>query len=217
MLYNHFMKKIKIKICGQRNLAIIDNSLNLGIDYQGLIFYKKSPRNVDIETLSGISKSFNKYSEKFFGVFVNPSLDEISKKLEIFNFGSIQLHGSENQNLIDQIKAKFNKPIIKSITPEDFKNKTINNISYYLIESGPLSDQMPGGNNQTWNWSNFKNLNNNPFILSGGLNSSNIKNAINLTGANFVDINSGVEIEKGEKSITLIEEIVSLIHSKENG
>ena len=86
-----------------------------------------------------------------------------------------------------------------------------------MIESGPLSDQMPGGNNQTWNWSNFKNLNNNPFILSGGLNSSNIKNAINLTGANFVDINSGVEIEKGEKSITLIEEIVSLIHSKKNG
>jgi phosphoribosylanthranilate isomerase len=35
-----------------------------------------------------------------------------------------------------------------------------------------------------------------PFILSGGLNESNIQEAINLTGADFVDINSGVEEKK---------------------
>ena len=51
-----------------------------------------------------------------------------------------------------------------------------------------------------------------PFILSGGLNSSNIKDAIRLTGANFIDINSGVEVEPGEKTLTLIEEFISLIH-----
>ena len=51
-----------------------------------------------------------------------------------------------------------------------------------------------------------------PFILSGGLNSSNIREAIDLTGADFVDINSGVEVEPGEKTISLLEEIISLIH-----
>lgn len=71
---------------------------------------------------------------------------------------------------------------------------------------------MPGGNNNTWDWSNFSNVKKLPFILSGGLNSSNIKEAIHLTGADFIDINSGVEIEPGEKTITLIEEIISLIH-----
>ena len=70
---------------------------------------------------------------------------------------------------------------------------------------------MPGGNNSTWNWSNFNNANNLPFILSGGLNSSNIKESIDLTGADFIDINSGVEVEPGEKTISLIEEIISLI------
>ena len=67
------------------------------------------------------------------------------------------------------------------------------------------------GNNSTWNWSNFHNANNLPFILSGGLNSSNIKESISLTGADFIDINSGVEVESGEKTISLIEEIISLI------
>ncbi len=71
---------------------------------------------------------------------------------------------------------------------------------------------MPGGNNLAWDWTKFHNTNKIPFVLSGGLNSSNIKEAIDLTGADFVDINSGVEVEPGEKTISLLEEIISLIH-----
>ena len=56
-----------------------------------------------------------------------------------------------------------------------------------MIEAKPNINQMPGGNNKTWEWSDFKILKKLPYILSGGLNINNIKKAISLTGADFVD------------------------------
>ena len=86
------------------------------------------------------------------------------------------------------------------------------NIDQFLIEAKPNINQMPGGNNKTWEWSDFKNTKKLPYILSGGLNITNIKKAISLTGADFVDINSGVEEQPGEKSLTLIDGIISSIY-----
>ena len=204
---------IKIKICGQNNPAIINHCLDLIISYQGLIFYEKSPRFIDIETLVLVNQYFKSHKDKFVGVFVNPSIDEIKNKLEVFDFDTIQLHGDEDQNFISEVKSNFKKKIYKSISPEDFKTTELVDVDQFLIEAKPSSNQMPGGNNTTWDWSDFKNIKKLPYILSGGLNVTNIKKAISLTGADFVDINSGVEEQPGEKSLTLIDGIISSIYN----
>ena len=205
------MKKIKIKICGQNNPAIIEHCLNLGVNQQGLIFYNKSPRNLDIDTLKIISYYFRDFQNMFVGVFVDPSLDQIEEKLNIYNFQTIQLHGNEDQNLINQIKSRFQKKIYKTISPESFRDTKLKNIDRFLIEGKPNTGDQPGGNNKTWNWSEFDNPHKHPFVLSGGLNQQNIHEAISLTGADFVDINSGVEEKKGEKSLSLIDSLISSI------
>ena len=205
--------KIKIKICGQNNPAIINHCLDLNISYQGLIFYEKSPRFMDMDTLALVNRYFKSHKDKFVGVFVNPSIDEIKNKLEVFDFDTIQLHGNEDQNFINDVKSNFNKKIYKSISPEEFKTTELIDVDQFLIEAKPSSNQMPGGNNKTWDWSDFKNIKKLPYILSGGLNVTNIKKAISLTGADFVDINSGVEEQPGEKSLTLIDGIISSIYN----
>jgi len=202
------MKNIQIKICGQTNPAIINHCLNLGIEKQGLIFYEHSPRFVDNNTLGIINNYFKNFKHQFVGVFVNPSINEIESKLKQFDFDTIQLHGNEDQDLINTIKKKFNKPIYKSITPEKFIKEYFQNVDFFLIEGKPSKEEMPGGNNKTWDWSSFNNPNNLPFMISGGLNITNIKKAIDLTGASFVDINSGVEDKPGIKNISLIEDLV---------
>ena len=207
------MKNIKIKICGQTNPAIIEHCLNMGVDQQGLIFYEKSPRFIDIETLALVNQYFKTHKDKFVGVFVNPSIDEIKNKLEVFDLDTIQLHGNEDQNFISEVKSNFKKKIFKSISPEAFKTTELIDVDQFLIEAKPSSNQMPGGNNKTWDWSDFKNIKKLPYILSGGLNVTNIKKAISLTGADFVDINSGVEEQPGEKSLTLIDGIISSIYN----
>ena len=207
------VNNIKIKICGQNNPAIINHCLDLNISYQGLIFYEKSPRFIDVDTLSLINQYFKLHKDKFVGVFVNPSIDEIKNKLEVFDFDTIQLHGNEDQKFISEVKCNFKKNIYKSISPEDFKTTELIDVDQFLIEAKPSSNQMPGGNNKTWDWSDFRNVRDLPYILSGGLNVTNIKKAINLTGADFVDINSGVEEQPGEKSLTLIDGIISSIYN----
>ena len=204
---------IKIKICGQNNPAIINHCLDLNISYQGLIFYEKSPRFIDTDTLALVNQYFRSHKNRFVGVFVNPKINEIKDKLSIFDFDIIQLHGDENQDLINEVKKNFKKKIYKSISPEDFEITNLVNVDKFLIEAKPTINQMPGGNNNTWEWSDFKNTKNLPYILSGGLNVTNIKKAISLTGADFVDINSGVEEKPGEKSLTLIDSIISSIYN----
>ena len=208
------MKKIKIKICGQTNPAIIEHCLNIGVDQQGLIFYEKSPRNLEYGTLQIINQYFQSYKNKFVGVFVNPTLKEIEEKLNVFDFNTIQLHGSENQSTINEIYHHFKKDIYKSISPMNFQNTTLKNVVKFLIEGDPSKNDQPGGNNKTWNWNDFKNSQDLPFILSGGLNQDNLSQAINLTGANFVDINSGVEKIQGEKDLSLIDSLISSLKNE---
>jgi|TARA_B100001142_G_C14345077_1_gene659600 phosphoribosylanthranilate isomerase len=208
------MKKIKIKICGQTNPAIIEHCLNIGVDQQGLIFYEKSPRNLEYGTLQIINQYFQSYKNKFVGVFVNPTLKEIEEKLNVFDFNTIQLHGSENQSTINEIYHHFKKDIYKSISPINFQNTTLKNVVKFLIEGDPSKNDQPGGNNKTWNWNDFKNSQDLPFILSGGLNQDNLSQAINLTGANFVDINSGVEKIQGEKDLSLIDSLISSLKNE---
>ena len=208
------MKKIKIKICGQTNPAIIEHCLNIGVDQQGLIFYEKSPRNLDYGTLQIINQYFQSYKNKFVGVFVNPTLKEIEEKLNVFDFNTIQLHGSENQSTINEIYHHFKKDIYKSISPMNFQNTTLKNVVKFLIEGEPSKNDQPGGNNKTWDWNDFKNSQDLPFILSGGLNQDNLSQAINLTGANFVDINSGVEKIQGEKDLSLIDSLISSLKNE---
>ena len=208
------MKKIKIKICGQTNPAIIEHCLNIGVDQQGLIFYEKSPRNLDYGTLQIINQYFQSYKNKFVGVFVNPTLKEIEEKLNVFDFNTIQLHGSENQSTINEIYHHFKKDIYKSISPINFQNTTLKNVVKFLIEGEPSKNDQPGGNNKTWDWNDFKNSQDLPFILSGGLNQDNLSQAINLTGANFVDINSGVEKIQGEKDLSLIDSLISSLKNE---
>ena len=124
---------IKIKICGQNNPAIINHCLDLNISYQGLIFYEKSPRFIDTETLALVNQYFKTHKDKFVCVFVNPSIDEIKNKLEIFDFDIIQLHGDEDQNFISEVKSNFKKKIYKSISPEDFKTTGLIDVDQFLI------------------------------------------------------------------------------------
>ena len=208
-------KNMKIKICGQNNPRIIEHCLNLPIDYQGLIFYEKSPRNISVDTLKIIKQYYSQFNNKFVGVFVNPTLHEIEEKLNIFDFHTIQLHGSEDQKFINEVKSKFQKQIFKTLSPEALIENNFSNVDYFLIEGKPEKNEQPGGNNKTWNWPEFSNPKKLPFILSGGLNESNVLNAINLTGADFVDINSGVEEKKGEKNLSLIDRLVSSLKLNE--
>ena len=71
--------------------------------------------------------------------------------------------------------------------------------------------ELKGGTGDSFDWSQFPKLDI-PLILAGGLNPTNIEDAIKTTGAYAVDVSGGVESAKGIKDQQLIENFMQGVH-----
>ena len=206
------MSNSKIKICGIRNIDTLKCCIENNIDFYGLIFYEKSPRNISHnQALKLIEYGKNKNISSV-GVFVDKKIEELIDLLKYLNFDYIQLHGKENDEYIKNIK-KFNKlKIIKVIsvrTIEDVnKINEYPNSDFFLFDYKANKNELPGGNAKTFNWNLLRNMEvEKPWFLSGGINISNINNIKNHVIPYGIDISSGVEDNPGIKNN---EKIVSL-------
>ena len=69
----------------------------------------------------------------------------------------------------------------------------------------PKNSELPGGNGVSFDWTLLEALDPSvDYMLSGGLNASNVSDAIANTRPSGLDISSGVESEPGVKNINLI-------------
>ena len=117
------MSNIKIKICGIKNTAILDCCNDHNVDYCGLIFYKKSPRNIDIKKAKKIINSQKKTIP--VGVFVNHDLNDLKELIKITNLKYLQLHGNESNDYISKLKDKNKLTVIKAIGIQDEKDLSL--------------------------------------------------------------------------------------------
>ena len=209
--------KISIKICGISSIEILRKLENLNIDYLGFIFYQKSKRYIDAKKAEEIAKSLNS-KIKIIGVFVNPSDKYIENILNRVPLSGIQLHGKETPNRIEEIKKQTNLLTIKAIPIKSKEDMIIahdyENICDMLLFDGKTQNSKlpPGGNAIKFDW---ELLNSEswkcPWFLSGGLNVNNIKEAIKMSNAKYIDVSSGVESKPGIKNSDLLEKFVSKI------
>tara|TARA_A100001011_G_scaffold214013_1_gene222064 strand:- start:713 stop:1348 length:636 start_codon:yes stop_codon:yes gene_type:complete len=205
---------IATKICGITNNSDAKLAISMGASAIGFIFYKNSPRYVNIKTAKMISSKNPK--GRFIGVFVNEDIDYIKRVIDEVGLDGIQLHGDES-NVFCQ---SFNVPVIKAITIKPNLNKSVfdkYDVSALLFDT--YDKNLPGGTGKTFDWS-MLNLDHIklPIILSGGLNDQNIIEGIKTVNPSALDINSGVELKPGKKSKTKMKIVFSkLISSKNKG
>ena len=190
----------------------MDVAINNNIDYIGLVFYNKSPRNLSFSSAKILTRNRSEIS-KIVALTVNASdnfLLEIKKNIKP---DFIQLHGEEGPNRCINIREKFNIPIIKGIGIENDMNiryliKPYEEICDILILDAP-SKELPGGNGKKFDWEILKNhKSKKKWMLAGGLNINNISEAIDLTRPPAIDISSGLEKDKGIKDPQLIRDFV---------
>ena len=212
--------KISIKICGISSTETLRKLENLNIAYIGFIFYERSKRYIDVRKAEEIFKSINS-KIKTIGVFVDPSDNYIANILNRVPLSGIQLHGQETPNRIEEIKKQTNILTIKAIPIESKKDIMIahdyENICDMLLFDGKTQNSKlpPGGNAIKFDWKLLNSENwRCPWFLSGGLNVNNVKEAIEMSNAKYVDVSSGVENESGIKDSVLIEKFVSKIDEK---
>ena len=205
--------KIEIKICGISDHNIMSKISNLNVDYVGLVFFEKSPRNISIDKAKLIVKYIGN-STKIVALTVNPSDKFVRKIVNNLSPDYLQLHGEETPYRCFEIKKKFKTKIIKAISAKSSKNLNFQINKYKFITDKIIidspKDNLPGGNGKTFNWKFLnkgkKNIN---WLLAGGINLSNVSKAIKITKTKGLDISSGVEISKGVKSPRLIRSFVN--------
>jgi phosphoribosylanthranilate isomerase len=205
------LRKSKIKICGIKEIITLDCCIENNIDFFGLVFFKRSPRNIKVDKALELINYSKKKEISAVGVFVNEPIISINKTIKKLKLQYIQLHGDEDNDYICSIKKK-NTKIIKNIAINS-KEDLLNTNKYpdadiFLFDYKPSKNELPGGNAKSFNWKILENIKiNKPWFLSGGIDIKNIKEIKEYVIPYGIDISSGVEVELGIKSN---EKIISL-------
>ena len=201
-----------IKICGIQDEKTLFCCEKNRVNFFGLVFFSKSPRNISIEKAQKLLKISEDLNINGVGVFVNNNIDEIKKIIQITNLKFVQLHGKEDDLFIKNLK-KNNVKIIKSIPISNLndlnKIEYYKNADYFLFDYKPTKGELPGGNAKTFDWNLVKNIKiNKPWFLSGGINAENIKQIIKDINPLGIDLSSGVEKELGIKDNHIINNFI---------
>ncbi len=203
---------VKIKICGVTSRDALDAAIMAEASYVGFVFYEPSPRNISAQLAKPLSAALPANGPKSVGLFVDPSDDDLSRVVAQVSLDLIQLHGKEAPSRISEIRRKFQKPVITAIgisSGDDLGQLSdFTEVSDYLLldSRARWSSELPGGRGETFDWKILENIKFSvPWMLSGGLTHENVAEAINITGAEMVDVSSGVEIMLGVKDPALIQ------------
>ncbi len=201
---------IQTKICGLSTPESVDAAVAGGVSHIGLMFFAKSPRNVTIEQAAALAARLPGHVSAV-GVFVDPDaafLDEVRKQVPL---KAIQLHGDERPAFTAQMGLRHGIEIWKVIpvkTAEDVKlaGKYRGSAQRILYDAKtPKGAALPGGMGLRFDWNLLQGLQHPlPWMLAGGLHAGNIGEAVRISGADFVDVSSGVESAPGIKDVDKI-------------
>jgi len=205
-----------IKICGIQNKDTLLCCEKNNVNFFGMIFYSKSPRNITIENANKLNKISKKLNINGVGVFVNEAIDDLNSFIKETNLTNIQLHGYEDNEYIRQLKKNKIRVIKKISIQSEHDLNTINmypDADYYLFDYKPNKNELPGGNAKSFDWEIISYLNTSkPWFLSGGVNLKNIDHLTKNIKPFGVDLSSGVEKELGIKDNDIINNLMNKIN-----
>ena len=210
---------VEVKICGLDRPETVDGAVNAGAEMLGFVFYPPSPRNL---TASAASRLTNRVpaSVKRVGLFVDPTDEMITTVLNQNVLDLIQLHGNESPERVTEIKGFTSLEVIKVLKISDFYD--LRYVSIYqgvadwlmfdALAPKDMKGALPGGNALSFDWNILARANiPTPWILAGGLNLENVKEAMSTSGAKVVDVSSGVEKLPGVKCVEKIKSFVRVV------
>jgi len=209
---------IRLKVCGLTSLVDADAADAVGADYLGFIFYPKSPRGITLTQYQAMKDRLP--PRKRVAVLVEPALAELAT-LGQQDFDRFQIHFSADTPTY--VIASWAETIGLSrlwLAPklppgQEVKPEWLPLADTFLLDT--FHADKFGGTGETGDWDKFKRHQathgTKTWILSGGLNPTNIAAAVAATGAKFIDVNSGVEQAPGIKSPDKLKAFVLALHN----
>ena len=204
---------MKVKICGLNPVRDVQIAIDLKVNFLGFVFYEKSPRNVNLREIKEL-KNYKKKDSSFVAVTVNSS-NEFIENFIIKNFDYIQLHGSETNGRIQELKSMGLK-IIKAIKirkESDIENyKKYNDADIILFDTPGMEKSIEFPKNLI-----SKLPKGDRYALAGSISQDNIENIAKL-GVKFYDLSSSLESDNqiGYKDHQKIKKFIEKVNELKN-
>ncbi len=204
---------VKIKVCGITREEDAKAAINLGADFVGLNLYPHSPRVIASDIISDLFVEIPRGKRVYVNVL--PSAAELKKMLDLgFDYFQINFDlGIPISNLAtwSDVVGVEKLWLAPRIPPgELFPRTVLEYADTFILDSYAKSKY--GGTGKTSNWKMFYELqtlySHKKWILSGGLNAENVRDAIAVTEAQYIDVNSGVEFSPGVKDVVKLEAFI---------
>ena len=217
----------KVKMCGISKVETIPAIVDAKPDYMGLVF-APSKRQVTVDQAKilveelhrGYAKKYGSDTEhdkndtiKTVGVFVNETVDNLVTIANEANLDAVQLHGDEDEAFIQSLKERTNVEVWKAVQIRSAADveKWIDSSADMLLFDAYHKDER-GGTGEVFDWSSLDAFER-PFMLAGGIDSTNVARAIRTVRPYGIDISSGIETNgvKDDEKITAFTKIVNSI------
>lgn len=217
----------KVKLCGISKVETIPAVLEARPDYMGLVF-APSKRQVTVDLAKilveelhrGYAKKYGSDTEhdkndtiKTVGVFVNETVDNLVTIANETNLDAVQLHGDEDEAFIQSLKERTNVEVWKAVQIRSAADveEWIDSSADMLLFDAYHKDER-GGTGEVFDWSSLDAFER-PFMLAGGIDSTNVARAIRTVRPYGIDISSGIETNgvKDDEKITAFTKIVKSI------
>jgi phosphoribosylanthranilate isomerase len=197
------------KICGLTTPATLDAALSGGASHVGFVFFAPSPRNLAPDRAAGLANQVPPRVAKV-GVFVDPDDSLLDAALASARLDAIQLHKTAPAR-VAVIRARTGREIWAAVpvrTRADLDAaRAFTGAATRILYDAKTPDEaaLPGGMGLRFDWALLDGFAHPlPWALSGGLDPTNVGEAIRRTGAPLVDVSSGVESAPGVKEVDKI-------------
>jgi phosphoribosylanthranilate isomerase len=210
---------VEAKICGLRSAEAVVAAVKGGATSLGFVFFDRSPRNISVMDVRNLTAGIPPKICKV-GLVVDAG-DEFLSEISAGGFlDMLQLHGQETPARVAEIRERFGLPVMKAIAVEEVKDletaREYEDVVDRLMFDAkpPKGATRPGGNAVTFDWKLLQGITwKKPWVLAGGLTPENVIAAVRTSGADAVDVSSGVEDAPGTKSIAKIGAFLSAVQS----
>lgn len=205
----------RVKICGLTRAQDVAVAAAAGATYVGFVFFEHSPRHLGPEAARALAIEVPPGIAKV-ALVVDAGDAELDRLTQMVPVDMLQLHGGETPARVAEIKARYGLPVMKAIGVAD--RDDLDQIDRYgavadqlLIDAKPPKDaDRPGGNAAVFDWSLIEGRDwPLPWLLAGGLTPQNVAQAVVRTGAQQVDVSSGVEEAPGRKDAERIRAFIA--------
>lgn len=198
-----------IKNCGLKHPAEVETAVATGATHIGLMHYAPSPRHLSLEAGETLRASIPSHI-KTVAVLVKPDDATLQEVITRWQPDCVQIHGVMDEKQLSSIKSRFDIALWLAVAvkrAEDIAQAewVAKQAQAEALLLDAAKEGMHGGTGESFDWDLLKtHAPTMPWLLAGGLSPENVAEAIARTQPHGVDVSSGIEEEKGKKSLEKI-------------